>query len=338
MVKVLVAGDRFILPEILLEALSRHVPDAETVVIKGEWPVSPFVRIAEVDEAEGDEDELIAALDGCEVALVHASPFTEKVIAAVAPTLKLITVGRGGPVNINVPAATRYGVRVSNAPGRNATATAEHSVAMILAAVRQLVDRHNELVAGEWRGDYYCYENVAPEVRGSTVGLIGHGAVGSRVAATLHAMGAQVLAYDPYVPAEDMPGIEKVEDLDEVLRRCSILTLHPRLNDETRGMIGAEQIALLPPGSILVNCARPPILDYDALCDALDSGHLYAAAADVLPAEPLPAGHRLLHTERLIVTPHLAGASRQSAQLAAKLGAADIARYVAGEPLKHALN
>ena len=87
-----------------------------------------------------------------------------------------------------------------------------------------------------------------------------------------------------------------------------------------------------------MNCARPPILDYDALCDALDSGHLYAAACDVLPAEPLPSDHRLLHTDRLIVTPHLAGASRQSAHLAAELGAADIARYLAGQPLRYALN
>ena len=122
------------------------------------------------------------------------------------------------------------------------------------------------------------------------------------------------------------------------LSQLNLLTLHPRLNDETRGMIGAEQIALLPEGAILVNCARPPILDYDALCDALDSGHLYAAAADVLPAEPLPPEHRLLHTDRLIVTPHLAGASRQSAQLAAEKGAADIARFLRGEPLQYALN
>ena len=246
MVKILVAGDRFILPEILLDALSRHVPDAETTIIKGQWPVSPFVRIAEVDEAEGDEDALIQALNGCAIAFVHASPFTEKVLAAVAPTLKLITVGRGGPVNINVAAATANGIKVSNAPGRNATATAEHSVAMILAAVRQLVDRHNELVNGEWRADYYCYENVAPEVRGSTVGLVGYGAVGSRVASTLHAMGAHVLAYDPYVDAADMPHAEKADDLDDLLRRAQILTLHARLNDETRGMIGAEQIALRP--------------------------------------------------------------------------------------------
>ena len=264
--------------------------------------------------------------------------FTEKVIAAAVPTLKLITVGRGGPVNINVAAATAHGVRVSNAPGRNATSTAEHSVAMILAAVRQLVDRHNELVAGQWRGDYYAYENVAPEVRGSTIGLIGYGAVGSRVARILDAMGAHVLAYDPYVVAADMPHAERLDDLDELLRRSSILTLHPRLNDETRGMIGAEQLALLPAGAIVVNCARPPILDYDALADALDSGRLSAAAADVLPSEPLPADHRLLRTPRLIVTPHLAGASRESAQLAAELGAADIARWLAGEPLAHALN
>lgn len=338
MVKVLVAGDRFILPEILLEALARHVPGAETTIIKGKWPVAPFVQIGEVYEAEGDEGALIRALEGCEIAFVHASPFTEKVIAAAAPTLKLITVGRGGPVNINVAAATAHGVRVSNAPGRNATSTAEHSVAMILAAVRQIVDRHNELVAGAWRGDYYAYENTPPEVRGSTVGIIGYGAIGSRVARILNAMGAHVLAYDPYVSASEMPDAEKLDDLDELLRRSSILTLHPRLNDETRGMIGADQLALLPEGAIVVNCARPPILDYDALADALDSGHLSAAAADVLPAEPLPAGHRLLRTPRLIVTPHLAGASRESAQLAAELGAADIARYLAGEPLRYALN
>lgn len=338
MTKILVAGDRFILPEILLDALNRHVPDAETTIIKGDWPVSPFVQVGEVYEAEGDEGHLIRALDGCEIAFVHASPFTEKVIAATVPTLKLITVGRGGPVNINVPAATKHGVKVSNAPGRNATATAEHSVAMILAAVRQLVDRHNELVRGEWRADYYCYENVAPEVRGSTIGLIGYGAVGSRVASTLHAMGANVLAYDPYVAAENMPHATKAEDLDDLLRRSTILTLHPRLNDETRGMIGDDQIALLPKGAILVNCARPPILDYDAFCDALDSGHLSAGAVDVLHEEPLPSDHRLLHTERLIVTPHLAGASRESAHLAAELGAADIARYLRGEPLVNALN
>lgn len=336
MVKILVAGDRFILPEVLLEALERHVPDADTTVIKGQWPVSPFVSIGEVDEAEGDEDALIAALEGCEIAFVHASPFTEKVIAAAAPTLKLITVGRGGPVNINVPAATAHGVTVSNAPGRNATSTAEHSVAMILAAVRQLVDRHNELVSGAWRGDYYAYENTPMEVRGATVGLVGYGAVGSRVASTLDAMGAHVLGYDPYVA--DMPHAEKVDDLAELLRRSTILTLHPRLNDETRGMIGAEQLALLPERAVVVNCSRPPVLDYDALADALDSGRLWAAAADVLPAEPLPQGHRLLRTERLIVTPHLAGASQESAQLAAELGAADIARYLAGEPLRNALN
>lgn len=336
--RILVAGDRFLLPEILLGALARHVPDAQTTVIRGDWPLTPFTEIGEVHEAEGDEDTLIRALAGCEVAFVHASPFTAKVIAAAAPTLRLITVGRGGPVSINLAAATAHGVTVSNAPGRNATSTAEHSVAMILAAARQLVDRHNELVAGQWRGDYYAYENVAPEVRGSTVGLIGYGAVGSRVAATLRAMGAQVLAYDPYVDAAEMPDATKVDQLDELLSRAAILTLHPRLNAETRGMIGADQLALLPSGAIVVNCARPPILDYDALADALERGRLSAAAADVLPSEPLPAGHRLLRTPRLIVTPHLAGASRESAQLAAELGAADIARWIAGEPLRHPLN
>ena len=235
-------------------------------------------------------------------------------------------------------AATAAGVVLSFTPGRNATATTEHSVAIILAAVRQIAQRHGELIAGQWRGDYYRYEQVGPELAGGTAGLVGYGAIGSRVAAILQALGMTVRVFDPYL-SEDLPaGIEKVDALDDLLASADLLTIHARLTAENAGLIGAREIALMPPGSVLVNCARGGLLDYDALCDALDSGHLYAAACDVLPFEPLPPDHRILRTERLTVTPHLAGASKQAAHLAAEFGAADIAAFLRGDRPRHVAN
>lgn len=331
MVNVLLAGDAFVTPEVLGAALARHVGGVETTSIVNEWPTTAMGPVGGVQEAQGDEDTLIAALAGVEVCFTHTFPFTEKVLAA-SPDLRLITVCRGGPVNVDAAAAVRHGVTVTFTPGRNATATTEHTVAMLLAAVRQVAQRHGELRVGDWRGDYYQFDQVGPEVRGSTVGLVGYGAIGARVAHILQAMGARVVVFDPYVEASRLEGgVEKVEELDDLLRQSNILSLHARLTESNQGLIGAREIGLLPEGAVLVNCARGGLLDYDALCDALDSGHLYAAACDVLPMEPLPEGHRIVRTPRLTITPHLAGASRQASEQAADIGARDIARFLAGE-------
>lgn len=336
--KVVLAGDGFVLPEVMARALESELPEAQTHRLQFGWPVEPQTDFGGVKEAQGDEDELIAALKGASVCFTHTAPITEKVIAA-SPDLKLITVCRGGPVNADIPAASAHGVLVTNTPGRNATATAEHTIAMILGAVRQLVPRHNELVAGEWHGDYYEYSKVGPEVRGSTVGIIGYGAVGSRVARAMDALGARVVVFDPWAdPATLEPGMVLVDTLDDLLKQSNIVSIHARVTAENYHMIAGPQIALMPDSSILVNCARGPLLDYDAACDALDSGHLFAASFDCLPSEPLPAGHRLTRTPRLILTPHLGGASKQAAELAAKIGAADIARFARGETPVHLMN
>ncbi|WP_028707887.1 2-hydroxyacid dehydrogenase [Propionicicella superfundia] len=336
--KVLLAGDGFVTPDVLGAAISAALPEAETAALQFGWPVEPQTDFGGVKEATGDEDELIAALQGASVCFTHTGPITDKVMAA-SPDLKLVTVCRGGPVNADIAAATRRGIMVTNTPGRNATATTEHTIAMILAAVRQLVPRHIELIADEWHGDYYEYEKVGPEVRGSTVGVIGYGAVGSRVAAAMQALGATVLVYDPWVdPSRVAPGVELVPALDALLSRSTIVTIHARVTPENHHMIAAPQIALMPRGSILVNCARGSLLDYDAACDALDSGHLFAASFDCLPSEPLPPGHRLTRTPRLTLTPHLGGASKQAAELAARIGADDIARFAHGEAPVHLMN
>ncbi|MEV4169826.1 2-hydroxyacid dehydrogenase [Nonomuraea sp. NPDC049709] len=328
-IQVLAAGDHFVQNRLFVDALRREVPgEVDIRELTLPWPVEPFGRVGEVDEASDVEDELIEALRGVEVCVTQMAPLTKRVLDA-SPDLRLFCVSRGGPVNANLEAAARAGVAVTYAPGRNAVATAEHTLAMLLSATRRIPRTHADLAGGVWRGDYYTYDNVGPELEGSTVGLVGYGAIGRRVARMLAGFGANVLVHDPYV---DVPG--RVE-LPELLERSRFVSLHARATPETAGMIGAAELAAMPRGSVLVNCARGALLDYDAMCDALDSGHLFGAAMDVFPEEPIPPGSRLLTTPNLVMTPHLAGASKETAMKAASIVAADVARYVRGEPLAH---
>ena len=338
MTRILAAGDHFVLPELLVEAIRAEVGDeAEIRTLQAPWPDVPFGRVAEVDEASGTEDELIEALEGVRMCVAHVPPFTRRVLEA-SPELELIAVGRGGPVNVNVDAATQLGVAVCYAPGRNAVAVAEFAVAMIIAASRRMASTAAMLAEGEWKGDAYRYDQCGPELRGSTVGLIGAGAVGTRVARILVAFGADVLVHDPYVDPVMLAGVATFVPLEELLARSSIVSLHARISETSRGMIGAEQLATMPAGSVLVNTARGALLDYEALCDALDSGHLAAAGLDVYDVEPPPAGSRLLRTPNLMLTPHIAGASRPTAANAAAIPAGEAGRYLRGEPLRWCVN
>jgi D-3-phosphoglycerate dehydrogenase len=336
---ILAAGDHFVRTDLLAGALRGELGErAEIRELTLPWPVVPFGRVGEVDEACGSEDELIAALAGVDVCVTQMAPFTERVLAGAA-RLRLVVVSRGGPVNVNVAAATRRGVRVCYAPSRNATATAEFAVGLMLAALRRIPETHASLAAGRWKGDYFVYDNCGGELEGSTVGLVGCGAVGLRVARILRAFGARVLVHDPYVPADRLDGVgEPVGTLGELLARSRVVSLHARLTAETRGLIGARELSLMPAGAVLINCARGALLDYEALCDALDAGHLSAAGLDVFPEEPLPPGARVLGTPRIVMTPHLGGASREVAHKAARIVAAEVARFRRGEPLANCIN
>lgn len=328
-VKTLLAGDHFVRNDLLASALStiRGVTfDVREITLP--WPLTPYGRVAEVDEASDAEDQLIDALAEVELAITQMGPFTERVLDS-APELRLLVVCRGGPVNVNVPAAAKRGIMVASTPGRNAVAAAEHAVALTMSALRNLPRLQRTLEQGEWRSDLYAYDECGRELDGSTVGLIGYGAIGQRVARVMLAFGAQVLVADPYID-EAPEGIALVE-LDELLRRSDVVSLHARLTDQTRGLIGADQIALMPRGAVLVNTARGGLLDYDATVDALESGQLGAAAFDVFPAEPVPAGSRLLTAPNVVMTPHLAGATRQTAHRAGSIAAEAVAAYLTGK-------
>ncbi|MER7987113.1 2-hydroxyacid dehydrogenase [Streptomyces noursei] len=336
---VLAAGNHFIRPALFSAAVRAAARDTPLDIreIQFGWPHTPLGPVAEVTEASGTEDDMIQALQGVEICVTEHGPLTERILAN-CPDLKLFCTSRGGPVNANLDAATRHGVAVCNAPGRNATATAEHTLTLLLAAARGVGDTHTDLRRGIWRGDYYDYDNCGIEIDGTTIGLIGFGAIGSRVAKILHTMGAHVLVHDPYVHPEALAGLAEQVPLDELLTRSRIVSLHARVTPETTGMIGPAQLAAMPHGSVLINCARGALLDYDAVCDALESGQLAGAGFDVFPEEPVPAHSRLLTAPGIVLTPHIAGASQQVAHKAAAIVAGDVGRYLRGEPLHHQAN
>ncbi|MET7570203.1 2-hydroxyacid dehydrogenase [Streptomyces sp. NPDC005492] len=341
--RVVAAGDHFVLPSLITSAISeelREHPFTTTELTLG-WPLEPFGSVAEVEEAGDAEDEVIDALragGGAQVLVTQMGPVTERVLDA-CPELRLVVVCRGGPVNVNLDAAKSHDVRVCFAPGRNAAATAEFTVGLMLAALRRIPQAHQLLAGqGSWEDGaaYYTYERSGLELEDLPVGLVGYGAVGSRVARALCAFGARVMVYDPYVHGE-IHGL-RVPSLDELLRRSQVITLHARLTPETRGLIGARELALLRPGAVVVNVARGPLLDEDALCDALESGQVSAAALDTYAREPLPTGSRLFgFPDRVVLTPHLGGASRAVAEKAARIAAAEVGRWTRGQPLAHSL-
>ncbi|GAB3445072.1 2-hydroxyacid dehydrogenase [Streptomonospora sediminis] len=341
--RVLAAGDHFVSPDLLVSALDEEVSSGrltppETAKLRLPWPVEPFGPVGGVEEASGTEEEVIEALRGAEVCMTQMAPVTSKVIEA-NPGLRLVSVCRGGPVNVDLEAATRAGVAVTYAPGRNATAAAEYAIAMILAALRRVPGADSELHQGRWRGDFYAYDQAGVELRGTTVGLVGYGAIGRIVARILRAFEAEVLVSDPFTDpgtaAED--GVRLVE-LDELLTSSSVVSLHARLTPQTRNLIDGDKLALLPRGAVLVNTARGGLLDHAPLPEALRSGQLGALALDVYDVEPPPADWPLRGLPNVVATPHLAGATRQTAERAAHIVAAEVGRYLRGEEPRHLAN
>ncbi|MCD2497959.1 MULTISPECIES: NAD(P)-dependent oxidoreductase [Microbacterium] len=342
MTRVLAAGDRFIRASLFRDAVAAAVPEpVEIRELEFAWPDEPFGRVAEVDEASGDEEQLITALDGAAAIVTQLAPMTERVMAA-SPDLRLIAVSRGGPTNVNLDAARRHGIRVANVPGRNGIATAEMTIGLSLALLRRIPLAQASMLRHEWRGDLYRSDAVGGEVSGAVIGLLGAGAVGGHVARVLAAMGAHVLVFDPYLPAGVLDGvIERVETADELFERADLVSVHARLTPETRHIVGTEAIARMKPGALLVNAARGGLVDYDAVARAIDAGHLGGAAFDVYPDEPVDFSHRLFaqaaEGKDVVVTPHIAGASRQTAERAAHGVAEEVRRFLAGEPALHPL-
>lgn len=256
--------------------------------------------------------------------------------AEVAAGRRLRVIGRAGVGvdNIDVEAATERGIVVVNTPGANTIAAAEHTIGLLLAAARNIPAAAASLRRGEWQRSRY----VGVELRGKTLGLIGLGRIGVEVARRVQAFEVDVVAHDPFVGVEiaRRMGIELLP-LPELLAISDFVSLHLPLNEQTRGIIGAAELALMKPSAILVNCARGGLVDEAALLAALCEGRLAGAALDVFAEEP-PRHNPLLEHPRVVATPHL-GASTREAQIGVSVEVAEqVVAVLEGRPAAHAVN
>ena len=336
--RVVCAGDAFITSATLADA-ARVLGDVELVQISSRWPDEPFRAVEGVGEAAGDPAAVAAAAVGATAILTHLAPVTEAVLEAAGPSLRIVGVTRGGPVNVDLAAATRRRIPVAYLPGRNLNAVAEFCIGVMLSLTRNVSPASRSLASGRWDGSYFRYEKNGPELRTATVGLVGLGAVGLRVAELLQAFGSTVMAYDPFAneATARAQGVT-LTDLPPLLAAADLVSLHPRLTEDTRGMCGAEFFAAMKQGSYFINTARGELVDEGALLAALESGRLRGAALDVFSPEPPLKDNPLLARPDVIATPHLAGASLQVSEESAVKIASAVAGYLSTGALEHCAN
>jgi D-3-phosphoglycerate dehydrogenase / 2-oxoglutarate reductase len=338
--KIAVIGDQFMKASAFTDALAK-VPglDADVRTMELPWPDQPM-RHGYVDgglpglrEYMGEPDEIVRFVDGAEILINHLAPINGDILDRL-PALKLIAVSRGGPVNIDVAACQARKVKLVNTPGRNSSAVAEFTIAAILAETRLIRAGHEALRQGIWRGDLYRFDKIDAELSEMTVGLIGYGHIGTKVVRLLKPFGCRILVCDPYVPLSTEDREDDVEevDLDTLLKRSDVVSLHARVTEETKGFLAAPQFARMKPGAYFINTARGPMVNYDDLYQALKSRHVRGAMLETFWLEPPPVDSPLLKLDNVTLTPHIAGASTTTVRIAARMIAEEIRRHGAGEP------
>lgn len=338
--RIAIIGDNFMLPEVFRAKIEKVASgDLDIRTLQTAWPDEPMefgnpaLGLDKIKEYFGHPDEVVDFIGDAEILVTQLAPLSEGMMRRV-PGLKLVAVSRGGPINIDMAAAKAHGITVVNVPGRNATAVAEFTIGAILAETRLIRVGHEALRKGDWRGDLYRADRTGRELNEMTVGVVGYGNIGTKVVRLLRAFGCHVLVSDPYVQlsAEDRnAGVELVA-LDNLLSRSDVVTLHSRVTEETRGLIGKDTIARMKPGVIFVNTARGPLVDYDALYEALVSGQIASAMLETFAVEPVPSDWPLLQLPTVTLTPHIAGASVRTVTYAAEQAAEEVRRYLAGLP------
>lgn len=235
---------------------------------------------------------------------------TRDILEAGVPRLRVVGRAGIGVDNVDVPAATELGILVVNAPTANLLSATEHTFALLLALARNVAAADRSMKEGTWDRKAF----VGAELQGKTIGIIGFGRIGQRVARRAQAFEMTVLAYDPFLDDEVVQRHDATpRPLDALLAEADVVTLHVPLTDDTRGLLNAERIGLLRPDALLVNCARGGVVDEVALLDALENGRLAGAGVDVFAEEP-PTDWRLAQHPRVVATPHL-GAQTQEAQI-----------------------
>jgi D-3-phosphoglycerate dehydrogenase len=288
-----------------------------------------------VELAKASRGELLAELAGADALLVRSRTKVDSELLAAAPKLSVVGRAGVGVDNVDVAAASARGVLVINAPTGNVVSAVEHTFALLFALLRRVTEASASLASGKWEKSKF----VGSELAGKTLGIVGLGQVGSRVAARARAFEARLLGHDPYLPVEKARemGVALVS-LEELLAASDVVTLHATATEGGRPLLGRDEFARMKPGAVLVNVARGSLVDRAALHEVLTSGRLAGAALDVFDPEPPDPKDPLLTLPNVVATPHL-GASTVEAQERVSLQTAEaVAEALAGASYVPAVN
>lgn len=283
------------------------------------------VEVITYSDRKEDEATLIERSADAEIVVLSNIAYPARVMEK-NPNLKYVCVAFTGYDHVDMAYCKEQGIKVSNCAGYSTVAVADLVFGLLLDVYRNISILNSQVRHGGTKDGL-----VGPELEGKRFGVIGAGAIGSRVMRIAAAFGCEVVAYSR--TPKDIEGVTFV-GLDELLSTSDVISLHVPQTPETTGMIGAEQIALMKPNAVLINCARGPIVDSQALADALNEERIAGAGIDVLEMEPpFPSDHPLLNAKNAIVTPHVAFASREAMQKRAVIVADNVASYIEGAPL-----
>jgi D-3-phosphoglycerate dehydrogenase len=290
----------------------------------------------EVEKRTGLKDQnLLDAVKDCEGLVVRSETKVTAAVMDAAKSLRVIGRAGVGVDNIDVPAATARGIIVMNAPDGNTITTAEHTVAMLIALARNIPQAHQSLQGGKWERKKF----VGVELQGKTLGIVGLGRIGRVVAQRARGFGMKILAYDPFVSADNVRDLEiEVAPLEDVISKADFLTVHTPLTGETRGIIGPKAFSQMKRGVRIINCARGGLVDESALANAIKEGIVAGAAIDVFQEEPPPADHPLLALEQVVATPHLGASTKEAQEGVAVTVAEQMRDYLSTGALRGAVN
>ncbi|MFB4211310.1 phosphoglycerate dehydrogenase [Shouchella sp. JSM 1781072] len=307
-----------------------YVLVADSMSEEGLAPLLNAANVVVEQKSIHEED----ALDHYDALLIRSGTTVTEDLMTRMPNVKIIARAGVGVDNVDIPAATKHGVVVINAPDGNTISTAEHTFAMMCSLLRNIPQANASLKAGKWERKLF----QGAELNQKQLGIIGFGRIGTQLAKRAKAFEMQVIVYDPFLTLEraEKLGIQKAE-LPDVLRQADIITVHTPLTKETTGLLNMDTIPQTKPGVYLINCARGGIIDEKALFYYLENGHIAGAALDVFTEEPV-TDVRLIEHPRVVATPHIAASTKEAQLNVAAQVSEEVLAFLQGEPARNSIN
>lgn len=319
-------------------SVTRVIPDAGLDLLRNAADSGEFELEIWPNELPPNRSELAALLRGATGALTLVTDRIDGATFDAEPQLDVVSNFAVGYDNIDVPAATAHGVKVCNTPGVLTETTADMAWALLMAAARRIVEGADYVRAGHWK-TWGPTLLLGQDIHHATIGIVGLGRIGKEVAKRARGFDMEILAFDEYQDeafAAEM-GVTFVS-LEELLTRSDFVTLHCSLTPDTYQLIGRDELAKMKPAAILINAARGPVVDTDALTEALRNGTIFAAGLDVTDPEPIPADHPLVGMANVVIAPHIASASVETRNKMAVMAATNLLQAIRGERPTHLVN